>query len=64
MARIRRGGYIFITWTGDHAPRHVHVYRDGVLVVKWDLENRMPMIGAANRRVLSLIVELETEDIL
>ena len=39
MARIRRGGYIFITWIGDHSPRHVHVYRDGKLVVKWDLDN-------------------------
>ncbi len=64
MARIRRGGYIFLTWVGDHSPRHVHVYRDGKLVVKWDLENRMPMIGEANRRILSLIDELESEGLL
>jgi hypothetical protein len=25
----RRGGYVFITWKGDHPPRHVHVYRGG-----------------------------------
>lgn len=37
MGKIRRGGYVFVTWKGDHAPRHVHVYRDGKLVVKWDL---------------------------
>ncbi len=64
MARIRRGGYIFLTWVGDHSPRHVHVYRDGKLVVKWDLDNRMPMVGEANRRVLSLIDELESEGLL
>ena len=64
MARIRRGGYIFLTWVGDHSPRHVHVYRDGKLVVKWDLENRMPMVGDANRRILSLIDELESEGLL
>ena len=64
MARIRRGGYIFLTWVGDHSPRHVHVYRDGKLVVKWDLENRMPMVGEANRRILSLIDELESEGLL
>ncbi len=64
MARIRRGGYIFLTWKGDHSPRHVHVYREGRLVVKWDLENKMPMLGAANRRILSLIDELESEDLL
>jgi len=64
MARIRRGGYIFLTWVGDHSPRHVHVYRDGKLVVKWDMDNRMPMVGDANRRILSLIDELESEGLL
>jgi hypothetical protein len=64
MARVRRGGYIFLTWVGDHTPRHVHVYRDGKLVVKWDLDNRMPMVGEANRRILGLIDELESEGLL
>ncbi len=64
MTRIRRGGYIFITWISDHAPRHVHVYRDGKLVVKWDLENRQPMVGAASQRVLRLIEKLEAEGLL
>ena len=64
MARIRRGGYTFVTWKGDHSPRHVHVYRDGKLIVKWDLENRQPMTGRATRRVLSLIRELESEGLL
>ena len=64
MARIRRGGYIFITWKGDHSPQHVHVYRDGRLVVKWDLENRQAMMGLASRRVLKLIEDLEAEGLL
>lgn len=64
MARIRRGGYIFLTWIGDHSPRHVHVYRDGKLVVKWDLESKLPMEGEASRRILSLIEELEAEALL
>ncbi len=64
MARVRRGGYIFLTWVGDHSPRHVHVYRDSKLIVKWDLENKMPMLGEANRRVLNLIAELESEGLL
>ena len=50
MGKIRRGGYVFITWVGDHPPRHVHVYRDGKLVVKWDLENRVAMNGHATPR--------------
>jgi hypothetical protein len=47
MPKIRRGGYVFLAWVGDHGPRHVHVYRDGRLIVKWDLENWRPMKGAA-----------------
>lgn len=61
MGKVRRGGYVFITWKGDHSPRHVHVYRDGMLVVKWDLDNNQAMIGTAPRRVRALILELDDE---
>lgn len=64
MGKLRRGGYIFISWKSDHPPRHVHVYRSGKLVVKWDLDNKKPMKGKAARRVLELIVELESEGLL
>ncbi|MDH3282845.1 MAG: hypothetical protein OEQ18_17205 [Gammaproteobacteria bacterium] len=64
MTRIRRGGYVFLTWIGDHSPRHVHVYRDGQLVVKWDLENWLPMQGEATRRILGLIRDLQAEGLL
>ena len=56
------GGYVFVTWKGDHSSRHVHVYRDGVFVVKWDLNNNVPMRGrGATRRVRELIEKLESE---
>jgi len=64
VGKLRRGGVVFITWKGDHPPRHVHVYRDGVLVVKWDLDNKKPMKGSATRRILALIAELESEGLL
>lgn len=64
MGKVRRGGYIFLTWKSDHPPRRVHVYRDGKLVVKWDLENRRPMKGEASREVLQLIAEIESEGLL
>jgi len=35
MTKTRRGGFVFLTWSGDHPPRHVHVLHDGRLVVKW-----------------------------
>lgn len=53
-----------MTWKGDHSPRHVHVYRDGRLVVKWNLEARVPMKGKASARVRNLIQELEAEGLL
>jgi hypothetical protein len=62
VPKVRRGG--FYTWKGDHAPRHVHVYGNGRLVVKWDLDNRMPMKGKASRRVLKLIEDPESEGLL
>ena len=61
MGKIRRGGYVFTTWKGDHSPYHVHVYRDGTLVVKWDLENDVAMQGKANRRIRTLLAELRDE---
>ena len=64
MGKIRRGGYVFLTWIGDHSPHHVHVYRDGRLVLKWDLENDVPMKGEATRRILDLIDELRNEGLL
>ncbi len=64
LGKLRRGGYIFIAWKGDHPPRHVHVYRDGKLVVKWDLDNKKAMKGTASRRVLELIAEFESEGLL
>ena len=58
VPKIRRGNFVFLAWVGDHAPRHVHVYRDGKLIVKWDLENWKAMKGAASARVETLIRDL------
>jgi hypothetical protein len=64
MGKLRRGGFVFLWWKGDHPPRHVHVYRDGKLVVKWDLDNKKPMKGSATRRIIHLIETLESEEML
>ena len=64
MAKLRRGGFIFLTWKGDHGPRHVHVYRGGRLVLKWELDNEKTMEGKPTRRVLDLIRELQREGLL
>jgi hypothetical protein len=64
MGKIRRGGFVFVAWKGDHGPRHVHVFRNGRLVAKWDLERGMLMKGRASRRLRALIQELDREDAL
>ncbi|HET6351834.1 MAG TPA: DUF4160 domain-containing protein [Coriobacteriia bacterium] len=61
MTKIRRGGYVFITWVGDHSPRHVHVYRDGRLIAKWDLDGWRSIDGRASAAVRRLIRELKDE---
>ena len=64
VGKIRRGGYRFFTWKGDHPPRHVHVYRDRELIVKWNLEDRVAIRGEANARIRKLLLELEKEGLL
>ena len=61
MPKVKRAGYVSLSWAGDHSPHHVHVYRDGKLVVKWDLENWRPMKGKANKRLQQLIRDLLQE---
>jgi Domain of unknown function (DUF4160) len=61
MGKIARGGYFFVSWKGDHPPRHVHVYRERRLVVKWDLDNKLPMKGQPSKKIRRLISELESE---
>jgi hypothetical protein len=64
MPKVRRGGYVFLLWKGDHSPRYVHVYRNGVEVLKWDLEAGLSMKGQPSRRVLKLIDRLGSEGLL
>jgi hypothetical protein len=59
VGKVRRENYVFLTWKGDHSPRHVHVYRDGKLVLKWNLDAGVPMKGKATARLVRLILELD-----
>lgn len=55
---------MFLSRVGDHTPRHVHVYRDGRFLLKWDLENGRAMAGTPTRRILQLIRKQESERML
>ena len=61
MSRVRRGGFVFVWWKGDHEPRHVHVFRDDRLILKWNLEAWQPLSGVASSRILWILVELRRE---
>lgn len=61
VTKIRRGNYVFVTWKGDHLPRHVHVYREGRFVVKWNLDSWVPMKGRATARIVKHLAALRKE---
>jgi hypothetical protein len=62
--QVRRGGFVFLWWKGDHPPRRVHVYRDGKLIVKWNLDNKKAMKGRPTKRIIDLIARLQSEGML
>jgi hypothetical protein len=64
VTKIRRGGYVFVAWAGDHSPAHVHVYLGGRLVVRWDLEKWKPIIGVPGSHLVRLLEELRAEGLL
>jgi hypothetical protein len=61
MPVVRRGGYTFVRWIGDHDPPHVHVFRDGRLIAKWNLIDWKPMEGVVPKRVRRLLEALREE---
>ena len=37
------GGFQVVSWIGDHNPPHVHVYKNNVLVAKFNLRDKVFM---------------------
>ena len=63
MGRIRRGGFLFLWWIGDHSPRHVHVFdKNGKPITRVNLETMRAMdIPKTSDKIISLIQELKHE---
>jgi hypothetical protein len=63
MGRIRRGGYIFIWWIGDHQPRHVHVFDNGgKIITRVNLKTMQPMdVRKIDKKIVNLIDALRKE---
>ena len=65
MGRIKRGGYIFETWVGDHLPPHVHVWKDRKLIAKVEIGDKLyVMKGRINKRIRVILKMLINEGIL
>jgi len=65
MGRIRRGGFIFEFWVGDHPPRHVHVLKDRKLIAKVELDATLTVMeGRLSRRIRQVIRTLIKEGVL
>ena len=63
MGRIRRGGYIFEFWAGDHPPRHVHVLKNRKLLARVELDDRLTLMeGKINRRIRKILKSLKKEE--
>ncbi len=63
MGRIRRGGYIFEWWVGDHPPRHVHVSdRNGNFLGRVVVDTLTPLDDwSPPRGVLEILRQLQQE---
>ena len=49
MPEWKRGGYVIRLYLDDHPPPHVHVFKDGALVGRYDLQNHRFMPGSQPR---------------
>ena len=63
MGKIRRGGYMFLWWIGDHPPRNVHVFdKNGKLITRVNLETMEPMdIPVVQPKIVQIIRDLQNE---
>ena len=43
MGRKKVGGFVFEWYIGDHRPLHVHVFKDGLQLGRFNLESQRPM---------------------
>jgi hypothetical protein len=61
VGKIKRGGFLFISWIGDHAPRHVHIIKNSRTIAKWDLDRNCLIEGKVSRQILKIIRQMIRE---
>ena len=61
MGRVKRGGYIIEWWMGDHWPKHVHVYKDGLEIAKVRVPGFIVLVGTMNKKLRKILEKLHRE---
>ena len=61
VGKVRRNGYIFFWFVGDHAPIHIHIAKDGREICKWALFEQREISGKANKKLRDTIEKLRLE---
>ena len=63
MGRVRRGGFIFVWWIGDHEPRHVHISDgNGNLLGRVAFDDFVPLDNwQPPRKVVEIMKQLKVE---
>lgn len=61
LGRVKRAGYIIVWYLYDHAPVHIHIYRDGRMVCKWAINLKVAIEGQMSKKLLRVIDQLEKE---
>ena len=51
-------------WIGDHAPKHVHIYREGQQVAKVEVPSLLVLSGKVDGRLRKILVQLLREQII
>jgi hypothetical protein len=64
MVRWKRFGVIVVKYLTDHDPPHVHVFQDGVRILKFDIENWTVMEGELTSKARRALESLRKEGML
>ncbi len=64
MGRIKRGGYLFEWWMGDHYPKHIHIYKNRKEIAKLRIPEMIILKGKLNKKLRKIIEKLINEKII
>ena len=58
MGEKKVGGFVFRSYVGDHSPVHVHIFRRGREIGRWDVDHQRPLDAfVVTRRLAKALTE-------